>query len=246
MDMDTFQALVAGLKVQSRNEESWCVSSNAVESNLSLYVNSVEKVEVAEILKAQREDEDIRVLMEIVGKRQAEKDVDGSLVTGDVKLMLRERKRLYLDDKGILRRRSDSHAQIVLPKSMRHLIYQQLHVEFGHLGVERVYQLARQRVYWPRMLADIDDFIHNAADASLRSQFTSNLFPLFRVLSPAHPWNWLLLISCIWKRVLVGMNTSCSLLTTSRGMVKHMQRVIRKLSLRLSTYLVILYLSLGC
>ena len=48
---------------------------------------------------------------------QAEKDVDVSLVKGDVKLMLRERKRLYLDDKGILRRRSDAHAQLVLPKS---------------------------------------------------------------------------------------------------------------------------------
>ena len=102
---------------------------------LSLYVNSLEKVEVEEILKAQKEDEEIRIVREIVDKRQAEKDVDGSLVIGDVKLMLRERKRLYLDDKGILRRRSDSHAQLVLPKSMRHLIYQQLHVEFGHFGV---------------------------------------------------------------------------------------------------------------
>ena len=99
-------------------------------------------------------------MREIVDKRQAEKDVDGSLVKGDAKLMLSERKRLYLDDKEILRRRSDLHAQIVLPKSMQHLIYQQLHVEFGHLEVERVYQLAKQRVYWLTMLADIDDFIH--------------------------------------------------------------------------------------
>ena len=59
MDMDTFQALVAGLQVQSMNEETWCVSSNAVEGNLSLYANSLEKVEVDEILKAQKEDEDI-------------------------------------------------------------------------------------------------------------------------------------------------------------------------------------------
>ena len=77
--------------------------SNAVEGNLSLYANVLEKVEVDEILKAQKEDEDIRIVREIVDKRQAEKDVDGSLVKGDAKLMLRERKRLYLDDKGILR-----------------------------------------------------------------------------------------------------------------------------------------------
>ena len=85
--------------------------SNAVEGNLSLYVNSMEKVEVDEILKAQKEEEDIR---EIVAKRQAEKDVDASLVKGDAKLMLRERKILYLDDKGILRRRPDLHAQLGL------------------------------------------------------------------------------------------------------------------------------------
>ena len=66
------------------------------------------------------------------------------MLKGDVKLMLRKRKRLYLNDKAILRRRSDLLAQLVLPISMRYLIYQQLHVEFGLLGVERVYQLAAE------------------------------------------------------------------------------------------------------
>ena len=31
----------------------------------------------------------------------------------------------------------------------------------GHLGVERVLALARERFYWPRMRRDIDNFIHN-------------------------------------------------------------------------------------
>ena len=49
--------------------------------------------------------------------------------------------------------------QIVLPKSMRPSIYEQLHVEMGHLGAERVLELARKKVFWPKMQEDIETFI---------------------------------------------------------------------------------------
>ena len=29
----------------------------------------------------------------------------------------------------------------------------------GHLGAERTFQLARKRVYWPRMFSEIEDFV---------------------------------------------------------------------------------------
>lgn len=50
--------------------------------------------------------------------------------------------------------------QVVLPKRFRRLVYQELREEMGHLGVERVLDLARQRFYWPNMRKDIDHFIH--------------------------------------------------------------------------------------
>ena len=41
------------------------------------------------------------------------------------------------------------------------LIYKELHQDMGHLGPERVLQLARERVFWPNMEKDISHFISN-------------------------------------------------------------------------------------
>ena len=32
----------------------------------------------------------------------------------------------------------------------------------GHLGLDRVYQLSKDRLYWPYMHRDIDNFIHQS------------------------------------------------------------------------------------
>lgn len=40
-------------------------------------------------------------------------------------------------------------------------MYHELHEEMGHLGVERVLALARERFYWPYMRKDIEHFINH-------------------------------------------------------------------------------------
>ncbi|CAB4026032.1 Retrovirus-related Pol poly from transposon 412, partial, partial [Paramuricea clavata] len=40
-------------------------------------------------------------------------------------------------------------------------VRKELHEEMGHLGVERVFDLARQRFFWPNMRKDIEHFIHH-------------------------------------------------------------------------------------
>ena len=54
-----------------------------------------------------------------------------------------------------------SNSQIVLSRSLRSLVHRELHDNLGHLGVERVMQLARARVFWPKMQADVTDYIWN-------------------------------------------------------------------------------------
>ena len=49
--------------------------------------------------------------------------------------------------------------QVVWPEALCHLIYQWFHVDMGHLGVNRVVQLCRSRVFWPKMNSDIEEFI---------------------------------------------------------------------------------------
>ena len=43
-----------------------------------------------------------------------------------------------------------------MPKKSHALVYRELHDEMGHLGSERVFQLAKQRFYWPSMRNSID------------------------------------------------------------------------------------------
>ena len=38
-------------------------------------------------------------------------------------------------------------------------VYNELHKNLGHLGTERVVDLARIRLYWPNMASDVEDFI---------------------------------------------------------------------------------------
>ena len=61
--------------------------------------------------------------------------------------------------KGLLVCQSKSNSQTVLPGSLRSLAYSELHDNLGHLRVERVMQLAKARVFWPKMQADVTDYI---------------------------------------------------------------------------------------
>ena len=58
---------------------------------------------------------------------------------------------------GILYR----NKQVILPETFRQTVYRELHEKMGHLGLERVLALARERFYWTNMRKDIDHYIHN-------------------------------------------------------------------------------------
>lgn len=69
-----------------------------------------------------------------------------------------------LDDKGILKRVTNSpddeqRHQILLPRKLQEYVYQELHVNMGHLGADRMLDMARSRFYWPGMAQDIDAFV---------------------------------------------------------------------------------------
>ena len=73
--------------------------------------------------------------------------------------LLREWSKLEIGSDGLLRRKSGQNLQLVLPKKFHRLVYKELHQEMGHLGTERVLQLARERFYWPHMQRDSTHFV---------------------------------------------------------------------------------------
>ena len=74
---------------------------------------------------------------------------------------LRAWNKLHISVDGILWRQTKSRLQLVLPTKFKQLVYQDLHIEMGHLGADRVVDLARSRFYWPYMQEEIEYFIAN-------------------------------------------------------------------------------------
>ena len=154
ISLDTFQQMVA------------CIAASVIESDETIshldplveevIVNAVmtEKLEVWDLKSDQESDDDIKQVIEVLNGQ----GVARSKLREDSKLLLRERAKLYFDDEGVLRRKYNGTGQIILPKKHRERVYQMLHCDMGHMGAERVRQLARQRVYWPKMAADIEEY----------------------------------------------------------------------------------------
>ena len=72
------------------------------------------------------------------------------------RVLLKQRSKIYLMGKdGLLYRNSESFTQLLVPKCSHSTIFKELHQEMGHLGADRVIQLARERFHWPKLESDI-------------------------------------------------------------------------------------------
>ena len=156
VDLNTFEAIVAGIQVQAKGEEAWVMPLFAHLQEGDGKQTVEKKVTLESIKAAQKEDNEIGPVLDMLVKKK--KKVEGEVLEG-TKLLLREIKRLQVDERGVLCRKSGKLNQLVLPECFRKLIYENLHQEMGHLGVERTFQLARSRVYWPKMYGSIENFI---------------------------------------------------------------------------------------
>ena len=150
---DAFRAIVTSIEAKTTQTETWRLQMAALRATADSEDLSDVEMNKEKLKEEQRKDADLGVIIECI-----ETGSDSRVKPDDspcVKTMKRCVKKLKMVD-GLLMKDN----QIVLPPSMRHIVYEQLHVQLGHLGSERVLDLARQRVYWPRMQEDIDEFIH--------------------------------------------------------------------------------------
>ena len=115
------------------------------------------QVRVVDLVKGQKEDPHIGRVLEFVKAKQKPTVAQKRRETSPVRKLLNEWHKLHIDRKsGILYR----NKEVVLPQKFRRTVYRELHEEMGHLGVERVLALARERFFWPHMRREIDNFIH--------------------------------------------------------------------------------------
>lgn len=79
--------------------------------------------------------------------------------TEGVRQLLREWPRLQIDGDGILRRETVTRKQLVVPESLKPVVYKHLHEEMGHLGVDRMVALARECFFWPKMRQEMEHYV---------------------------------------------------------------------------------------
>lgn len=81
-----------------------------------------------------------------------------------IKAWLRDFSRFKIDEDGVLKRScrlkdGSTAMQLCLPKKYHGLVIQELHVEMGHPGADRVISLARDRFHWPGLAKDISHYV---------------------------------------------------------------------------------------
>ncbi|XP_067334566.1 uncharacterized protein [Channa argus] len=112
----------------------------------------------AELQRAQRDDSVIGEIMKMKESKKTLTDDMKRSVKGASKKMMHEWGKLCIED-GILYRKTPERRQLVLPASLKSLVLKHLHNDMGHVGIERVLTLARQRFYWPYMRKEIEAYV---------------------------------------------------------------------------------------
>ena len=137
-------------------------SASVLKEELSKHnAENVSTKKEIDLLKAQHEDRNIHRIIELKSTDKKLTPNEKKMESAEVRQYLHEMSRLFLRKDGLLCRKIGAHEQAVLPKSLRRLIYKELHENMRHLGPERVYQLSKDRFYWPFMKNDIEHLIHN-------------------------------------------------------------------------------------
>ena len=112
-----------------------------------------------DVISAQQQEHSIARVIELklAGRRPPYRQ--RTQETYAIRSLFREWKRLFLDAKNILHHKSGKTTQLVLPKRYHPMVFKELHQEMGHIGTDRVFNLARERFFWPCMYRDIEHFV---------------------------------------------------------------------------------------
>ena len=131
----------------------------------------------------QRQDPIISVFLNSVSNKTKPKaetlDIEG-------KLLLKEFKKLQVR-RGVLYRhvkvQDTDQYQLVLPLQYRQTAMDSSHNDMGHPGKDRTLSILRDRVYWPKMSRDIDNWIEKCERCLKGKSPTNNRAPLVGIVT---------------------------------------------------------------
>ena len=111
-------------------------------------------------VREQNQDPDIGQFIQLFKGNK----VDPEFLTDDVNIMKRKKGRYILRNgllykKCVSNNRETGYLQFVLPRLFRKQAFEACHDEVGYLGIERTTSLLKDRIYWPGMEDDIEEYV---------------------------------------------------------------------------------------
>ncbi|KAK7904447.1 hypothetical protein WMY93_017054 [Mugilogobius chulae] len=170
---EVVQSIGKALKNSQRGESNWI---SAITCNVEALpqdgsiIPSIQPLSIADLKAKQDADPVIQRVASLKRNytylKYKEKAAEGE----QVQTLLREWSRLQLDGDGLLWRKTDQRTQLVVPESLKPLLYKNLHEDMGHLGAERMVTLARERFFWPRMRQEMEHYVTQVCSCMKRKK----------------------------------------------------------------------------
>ena len=176
VNRDAFQATVCGAKVQVEQFQTPLLFPPEItRADVNLNQASIN------LKTAQSDDADIDRVITLKIANTYLSPHERKQESHTVQQLLREWNKLKVGTDGVLYRLAGTVRQVVLPGRLRQQVYKELHEEMGHLGSERVIDLARERFFGPHMKQDITHYVTKVCHC-LKSRT-----PLRNQREPLHP-----------------------------------------------------------
>lgn len=133
-----------GSQIDRANDVAWVAALNAhQEGAVWQDGESAMKLDRTELRTAQREDPNISELIKLKESGRELTPEMRKSAKGGTKRLMYEWGKLVLKE-GILHRKTNERCQLVLSAKFRQLALKQLHDDMGHVGTDRVLDLARR------------------------------------------------------------------------------------------------------
>lgn len=148
-------AVWEGSRRAKQGDVAWIAALNLTAPNLPVK-EPLQSISHDQLVQSQRADPAIGKVIDMVEKdiRPTEDDKADT----NTKRLLREWSRLHMEN-DLLYRKTAGRKQLVLPTLYRQVALTHLHNNMGHVGVEKVLNLARERFYWPFMKREIEEYV---------------------------------------------------------------------------------------
>ena len=117
--------------------------------------DDITSITKTQLIDSQQQDTSIKPVYQFVQFNIKTSKRDWNRLSYYSRLLLKQFGKVKIHN-DILVRETKEYSQTVLPNSLRNIVYNELHKKMGNLGTDKVFGLARRRLYWPRMYRDIE------------------------------------------------------------------------------------------